>query len=432
MRFSLPLFTSVALGQVIYVNDADPINANIKQVVVLMLENRSFDTFLGRLKLDGLNPNVNGPELTNGNTLGNGTNVQLRYREPSLTNDTDPYDPLHEVPDVTGNDILTLEQIYGVFNGSVRGTKPTMQGFGTNVERNAGSENQTVDTGISEVFGLHGPESLPVTYALAQEFSVIDDWYASVPGPTYPNRHFLHCATAMGQLTNFAATIVGIDCKTLYSNLNDMWKSWRVYTANTIENISVLLYTDFRFPWNLARIRAFKSFDEDCKKGTLPAFSYIDPDFVNGDNHPPHNLYNGESFLKSIYESLRASPQWNSTLLIVTYDEHGGFYDHVTPPTSVPIPDNSAIKPASGDFKFDRLGVRVPTILISPWVPKGGVFRSGVAGRNFEHSSISATLKKFFNLKRFLTKRDAWAVSFHSVVNYLTSPRTDAFQTVPI
>ena len=136
--------------------------------------------------------------------------------------------------------------------------------------------------------------------------------------------------------------------------------------------------------------------------------------------------------MKNVYETLRASPQWESTLLIVTYDEHGGHYDHVKPPINVPIPDGSKVSPKFGDFAFDRLGVRVPALLISPWIPKGSVFRSGVEGRHIEHSSISATLKRKFNLDNFLTKRDEWALSLHSATNYVQKPRNDCVQKLDV
>ncbi|KAJ3302380.1 hypothetical protein HDV03_005021 [Kappamyces sp. JEL0829] len=443
---SVLLLLSRALGEVVYVDDADADNQNIKQIVVLMMENRSFDTFLGRLKLDKHYPDVNGPTGQETNPLVNGTQYRVHNYDPTEVKElVDPYDPTHEVGDVT-------EQIYGrqYFNGSVKGVAPTMSGFAASVERNAGVGNSSeypangnisVEQGLAESFGLHGAATLPVTYALAQEFSVIDDWFASVPGPTYPNRHFLHCATSLGQTVNVPASLLGVNCKTTFSNMNSKLRSWGFYSDNKLNSISALLYTDLRWPWNLARIHHFDEFVEHAKKGSLPQYSYIDPDFAKNDNHPPHNLYDGEAFVKTVYETLRyallagnprASPQWSSTLLVITYDEHGGFWDHVPPPTDIPIPDGSKVTPPSGDFKFDRLGVRVPTILVSPWIPKGKVFRSGVPGRHFEHSSVSATLKKKFGLDRFLTKRDEWALSFHSVTNYLQQPRADCMTNITL
>ena len=174
----------------------------------------------------------------------------------------------------------------------------------------------------------------------------------------------------------------------------------------------------------------YKKFLKDAASGDLPDYTYIDPDFEKNDNHPPHNLYSGESFLHSVYKAVRSSPLWNETLLIVTYDEHGGFYDHVVPPVDVPAPDQESANPdppSSDGFKFTRLGVRVPAILISPWIPKSSIFRSASSSRaNIEHSSISKTLMRIFDLPRSLSKRDEWAVSLHQCVSFLNTSRSDA------
>ncbi|GAA0144856.1 phospholipase [Lithospermum erythrorhizon] len=141
-------------------------------------------------------------------------------------------------------------------------------------------------------------------------------------------------------------------------------------------------------------------------------------------------------FVKEVYETLRSSPQWNETLMVITYDEHGGFYDHVpTPVSGVPSPDD-IVGQEPFNFKFDRLGVRVPTIMVSPWIKKGTVVHgpngSPFNTSEFEHSSIPATVKKIFNLTSpFLTKRDAWAGSFEFLVQSLNEPRTDCPETLP-
>ena len=156
----------------------------------------------------------------------------------------------------------------------------------------------------------------------------------------------------------------------------------------------------------------------------------IEPDFLKNDNHPPHSIKEGEKFLKMVYETLRSSPQWNQTLFLLTYDEHGGFYDHVPPPLA-PKPDHATTHNSLPNFDFDRLGVRVPTIVISPWVEKGNVIRGpSPSGGHFEHSSIAATVKKVFGLKYHLTRRDAWAATFDVAVTR-KSPRTDCPMKLP-
>ncbi|KAI8916381.1 phosphoesterase [Gorgonomyces haynaldii] len=367
-----------------------------------MMENRSFDSILGGLSVSGANTDANGLTGKESNALSDGSAVKVAF----TTNLVSSYDPGHSVADVT-------QQIYGA-SGNAKGKTPNMSGFAQNAKDKGANK-----AGITDVMSYHGAASLPVTTKLATEFAFIDDWFSSVPGPTQPNRFFLHCATAMGKTTNPIPGLSGLDCKTIYKNLEGAGKSYRVYTSSSFA--STLYFKDLRGNSN---VKGYKDFVSDAKAGKLPAFSYIDPDFNKNDNHPPHSLTEGENLVRDVYNAIRNSPQWNSTLFVLTYDEHGGFYDHVPPPSSVPIPDASTVSPASADFKFDRLGVRVPTILVSPWVQKGQVFRSGVAGRNFEHSSVSATLNKYYGTQP-LTKRDAWALSFHGALNYVSQPRTD-------
>ncbi|KAI8898929.1 phosphoesterase family-domain-containing protein [Globomyces pollinis-pini] len=398
------------LPPVIELKDTDPVNPAIKNIVVLMLENRSFDSFLGRLKLDGINPNVNGLTGNEVNYSTNGTAIRVRPYDKLSSK----VDPGHELWEVT-------EQLYGE-QGPTEGKKPNMGGFASDAEKVAVKLKLPVDEALSEVMGAHGKPTLPITYKLAQEFSIIDEWYSSVPGPTQPNRHFLHCATSKGMTKNSNLPVIPLDCKTNFENLQENGKTWGSYYDGVAP--LTILYAGLRDPKNLEKIKSFPQFKLDARNGNLPQFTFLEPDYQKNDNHPPNNLNDGELFVKEVYESLRASPQWNQTLFMITYDEHGGFYDHVTPPENIPAPDNFPIKPASGDFKFDRLGVRVPTLLISPWVPKGKIFRSGVKGRYLEHSSVSATLNKWAGTP-FLTKRDAWAVPFQGVANHLKEPRQD-------
>ena len=145
--------------------------------------------------------------------------------------------------------------------------------------------------------------------------------------------------------------------------------------------------------------------------------------------HPPADLKAGDVFLKKVYEAVRGSPNWNSTLLLVTFDEHGGFYDPIPPPTNVPRPDDEPLRPFVNYFNFDRLGARVPTIAVSPWVEKGAVISNGLNGEIFEHSSIPGTLKKLFDLPSYLTRRDAWAATFDIAITR-DEPRSDCPKTI--
>ncbi|KAJ3253906.1 hypothetical protein HK103_007640 [Boothiomyces macroporosus] len=390
---------------VIKLNDTDPVSDKIKHVMVLMLENRSFDSFFGSLKSNGW-PHVNGLTGEESNVLADGTMGKVR----SVTSVVEHHDPI---------DSVTV-QIYGK-KGSVQGQTPDMSGFALD-DLTLVSRQTTIEDAFGVTFGYHTQTTIPVAYSIANDFSIIDDYHSSVPGPTFPNRHFLHCATALG-LTDNTELPGGLDCETIYGKLNEKGISWRVYSSDA--HPTVFRYKQFGQPLFAANVFNFDEFLKDAKLGNFAQFTYLDPNEFNADYHPPFNTKGGEAYLKQVYDAIRNSPAWNDTLLLITFDEHGGFYDHVPPPTNVPIPDNSKVYPPSGDFAFERLGVRVPAILVSPWIPQGRVFRSGSDTRHFEHSSIAATLKKFYNWDGFLTKRDAWAMSFHSSINYLDTPRTD-------
>jgi phospholipase C len=200
---------------------------------------------------------------------------------------------------------------------------------------------------------------------------------------------------------------------------------------------------DVRKPSNRKNYRPIETFAKDCKEGNLPDYTWIDPrwtdflyNFPSNDQHPPHSMKHGEFLIAHIYKHIRASPLWNSSLFIVMYDEHGGFYDHSPPPQQgVPSPDG---KVASDGFQFNRLGVRTPFVMASPWINYGSAFHSAPASSmptptsQFDHTSVPATLKKIFNLPDFLTDRDAWANTFEFVVdNNRTEPRTDCPMTLP-
>ena len=141
--------------------------------------------------------------------------------------------------------------------------------------------------------------------------------------------------------------------------------------------------------------------------------------------HPDARVTEGERLIKDVYEAIRASDKWSETLFVITYDEHGGFYDHVAPPATV-APDGNA----ADNFAFDRLGVRVPTIAISPWTKKGVVYNEGEPATNeFDHASLIRTANEIFGVDEFMTARDAWSKSFAGVVT--GEMRTDCIEKLP-
>ncbi|XP_030542360.1 non-specific phospholipase C6 [Rhodamnia argentea] len=415
----LPLFPSIlvlciALSRLSLAQQGQP----IKTIVVLVLENRSFDHMLGWMKRT-INPNING--------------VTGRECNPVSTNKTDPEmicftdDAEFVDPDPGHSFEAVQQQVFG------SGTVPTMTGF---VEQ-ALSMSQNLSETVMKGFR---PESVPVYAALVSEFAVFDRWFSSIPGPTQPNRLFVYSATSHGSTSNVKKLLAkGFPQKTIFDSLHENGMNFGIYYQN-IPN--TLFYRNLR---KLKYIFKFHQYDlkfkRDARDGKLPSLTVIEPRYFDlkgmpaNDDHPSHDVANGQKLIKEVYETLRGSPQWNETLLIITYDEHGGFYDHVeTPYINVPNPDGNT-GPSPYFFKFDRLGVRVPTVMVSPWIKKGTVI-SGPKGpapnSEFEHSSIPATIKKIFNLtSNFLTHRDAWAGTFEEVVGELTSPRFNCPETLP-
>ncbi|KAK9043010.1 hypothetical protein V6N11_071361 [Hibiscus sabdariffa] len=224
------------------------------------------------------------------------------------------------------------------------------------------------------------PEMVAVYKSLVSEFAVFDRWFASVPSSTQPNRLYVHSATSVGATSNIPSLLVnGYPQRTIFENLDDGGVSWGIYYQNIL---ATLFYKNLRKLKYLFRFRPYGlTFEKHAKEGKLSGYVVVEQRYLDtkleaaNDDHPSHDVYQGQMFVKEVYETLRSSPQWNQTLLIITYDEHGGFFDHVaTPVSGVPSPDG-IVGPDPFFFKFDRLGVRVPTIMVSPWIDKATVLK---------------------------------------------------------
>lgn len=421
--FLLFLTLSCAFQTAHFTNGAGQQEQPIKTIVVLVLENRSFDHMLGWMK-KSINPSINGVTGRECNPVStNTTKAQAQETESICFTDdaqfVDP-DPGHSFEDVE-------LQVFG------SNPIPSMTGFVEQALSMSQNLSQTVMKGFK-------PENVPIYATLVSEFAVFDRWFSAIPGPTQPNRLFVYSATSHGSTSHVTKQLAkGYPQKTIFDSLHGNGKDFGVY----FQNIPTTLF--YR---NLRRLKYIFKFHEyglkfkrDAKNGKLPSLTVIEPRYFDikgfpaNDDHPSHDVANGQKLVKEIYETLRASPQWNETLLVITYDEHGGFYDHVqTPYVNVPNPDGNT-GPAPSFFKFDRLGVRVPTIMVSPWIKKGTVIskpKGPSPSSEYEHSSIPATIKRLFNLSsNFLTHRDAWAGTFEHVVGELTSPRTDCPEFLP-
>lgn len=384
--------------------------ADIQHVVVLMLENRSFDCMLGRLYPN--DANYRGLTLSeynnyNSNAYGVWNDIGM---SPSTATIPDP-DPGEMFADMN-------TQLFGV---EIRpNTPPDMSGFAKSYATQKGK-------GIyapSAVMHYFTPEQVPVISALARTFGVCDQWHASAPCQTWPNRFFAHTGTSLGHVNNHDFSIP-FDAPSIFGRLQDAGMSWRVYFHDMPQSIllkDVWLHA-------VTHYRGFSQFLADAHSGALPNYSFIEPRyfadmfgaFIPNDEHPPHNVIYGETLMATVYNALRGSTSWKNTLLIITYDEHGGCYDHVQPPDAT-SPD-SAIGPVPDKFAFDAYGVRVPAVIVSPWVPAGSKIRNpqggdGKSGTPFDHTSIIKTVRELFlNGGGQLTARDGAAPSLMSALS---------------
>ncbi|KAJ8614982.1 hypothetical protein MRB53_015455 [Persea americana] len=384
------------------------------------MENRSFDHMLGWLK--SIRPDIDGLEGTESNRVNasNPESPRVPVSDDAFYVDSDP-----------GHSFQAIrEQIFGSEDTSP--DPAPMNGFAQQAEGMAPGMSKTVMSGFN-------PADLPAYTALANEFAVFDRWFASVPASTQPNRFYVHSATSHGATSNVRKDLIhGFPQKTIFDSLDENGLSFGVYYQNIP---AVLFFKSLRKLKHVPKFHDYRlMFKLHAKWGKLPNYAVIEQRYFDvsltpaNDDHPSHDVALGQKLVKEVYETLRASPQWNESALLITYDEHGGFYDHVpTPVSGVPNPDG-IVGPDPFYFRFDRLGVRVPSILVSPWIEKGTVIHEPngpTRHSHYEHSSIPATVKKLFNLNsNFLTKRDAWAGTFE---NYFLrdSPRDDCPEKLP-
>ncbi|VFQ83347.1 unnamed protein product [Cuscuta campestris] len=420
-----PLSSVILLSQLLLIAAAQSPSASspIKTVVVLVMENRSFDHMLGWMK-QKVNPEIDGVDGSQFNPISTADPNSPRLFFGKESHLVDP-DPSHSFEAIR-------EQIFGSNHSST--DPPPMNGFA--------QQAAAVDPNMSRsVMNGFDPDLVPVYKTLVSEFAVFDRWFASVPASTQPNRLYVHSGTSHGAVSNVPSLLVkGYPQRTIFESLDESGIDFGIYyqsipTTLFYRNLRKLKYAGKFHPYWL-------SFKSDARKGKLPGYVVVEQRYVDSavepanDDHPSHDVYQGQMLVKEVYEALRSSPQWNQTLFLITYDEHGGFYDHAPMPVSgVPSPDG-IVGPDPSYFNFDRLGVRVPTIAISPWIEKATVVHgpngSPFPNSEYEHSSIPATVKKIFNLPSpFLTRRDAWAGTFESILQKRKEPRTDCPEQLP-
>ncbi len=367
--------------------------------VVLMLENRSFDHLFGYLGVgDGL-------------PSGGATN----YLKPGVTSS-------EKFSSRKGGDYIAIgdgpshslkqtnEQLFGQTKppASVAAAAPALNGFVASfaVSLKYDLKRDPTSSELQQVMNCFDPVQLPVLSTLAENFVLCDRWFADVPGPTMPNRAFVHAATSQGYTYN-ADWKPNFTCKTLYDRINaDASKSWRVYFHD--QNDVLELYPNLKA--DTTNFSRFANYAGDVAGDKLATYSFVTPAFFGtpeqpvNSMHAPADVRPAEKLVADIYSALRQHPDvWKKTLLIVVFDEHGGYFDHVPPPATV-SPDGIpglTVPSYLVPFDFKRLGLRVPAILISPW------FKQGVDSTVYSHSTIPGSIIDALQLPGgFLTQRD--------------------------
>ena len=473
-------------------NSSDKIMEGIEHVVVVMMENRSFDNVLGWLykesEINDLNyiPEKwnNAKHLFDGLFPSNANNYVNAYKEynsitvegrlifdsapiegittnEGIVSDTEyfnspPYDPWETFEHVT-TQIFGLDMFGKKINGNTISPwiKPEMNGFIQSYASKFDSpiDKESIIKQIMEGASLRPAsgrtESLSILNNLARHYATSDHWYCSVPSQTNPNRAWMACGTSEGQVNNHGTADQGtFTAKSIWEKINGSL-TWKVFYEEVYLPISLGSYSKGTAPWTQNafvwlnesgqkdKVQKIENFHTAARLGELPQFSFIEPSWTlekhklgsleglqGNECHPPGDVRPGEQFIGSLYTSLTANTAaWNKTLFIITFDEHGGTFDHIPPPPAIPDKQHP-----SGNFQFDRYGVRVPTIFISPQIKAKTIFR-GPAAPNWDsskpvipqldHTSIPATLLKWAGKKTpfGLHNRTDVAPTFEKVLN---------------
>ena len=408
----------------------------IRHMVVVMLENRSFDNICGWLYSDpkqqpsiflppdspkvyaGLNPDLWNP--SNADYFNGQPAKQVRVVKGTTSHTVPDPDPEETFDNVT----------YQLYGPQAPGADPKwpMQGFVVNYEKTkAGDPDQIMQT--------YSPDQVPVISALARNYAVSDAWFCSVPSQTWPNRAFVHAGTSNGNVNNgeFPDPFCW-DVRTIFNVLSDMGVDWKVYSdALVAPSLTRTMFPKLWDPLLDGQFQHFSAFQEACATNSLPRYSFVEPSFLlePNDEHPPHDVSAGEQFLQQIWQAVSNSPGWENILLVITYDEHGGCYDHVLPALGATPPD-AASRPGHENFSFDRFGVRVPMVVVSPYIQAGTVFRSDAKAQigvpvPYDHTSILATLRDWVGIPESKMLGSARIQSAPNLGQVLTlaSPRSD-------
>jgi phospholipase C len=341
----------------------------LQHLVIVMQENRSFDHYFGRLPAAG-------------------------------HSDVDGLPPEASNPDAQGNPVFAFHTSRYCITDVEHGWN------GSHAEWDGGRNDGFVvanDPGGERAMGYMEESDLPFYYGLAKTFAMGDRFFCAVLAPTYPNRFYFLTGTSDGRIDNRGELFTRTS---IFDRLTDAGVSWKIY-ATDVPFAALLGKSGLTIP----------DFYADAARGTLPQVAWIDPAFYHNDEHPPANPQRGQRFVADLYAALRASPNWPSAALIITYDENGGFYDHVPPPPAC-VPDDVAPETGPSDVQagFDRNGFRVPLIVASPYARPGYV-----SHEIYDHTSVLRFIETRFNLPA-LTARDANATPLTDLFDF-TQPR---------
>lgn len=388
---------------------------NIQHVFVLMLENRSFDHLFA---LSGL-PGIIGATQTNINTYDGKI-----YAFDGGAPDQMPTDPGHEFRDV-------VEQLCG-FGAQFQRGQPYPEinntGFVANyaTTTSEGTPPQPADAG-KIMFGVNTRTQAPALYQLASEFVLCDGWHSSLPGPTWPNRYFLHGASSGGLDHSPTSAEMG-EWETVdgfvYPNGSIFERlgkgNYRLYRDESGPTIGHVPQVASLQGISFFDVDTLSEFEADIGNGYTAPYTFIEPSYGDvvhdtyeggSSQHPMDSIAGGDHLAARVYNAIRNSPLWVKSLLVILYDEHGGFYDSVAPAATIPPNDGPDQKLNTNGFGFNVYGVRVPAIVVSPWVAQGLVDHTV-----YDHSSILATIERLFGLQP-LTDRDRYANDLLTLVN---------------
>ncbi|KAF2100555.1 phospholipase, PLC-D [Rhizodiscina lignyota] len=406
---------------------------NIKHVIYLMMENHSFDNIAGywdfNKNMDGLIGKTFCNDYTNPNWTVYGEPLQICAA---------PYEEEVPLKDPDHAFAGTSYEIYQKWEPT-KEDKPNMQGF---IERHSEKYNATPgDTAY--VIRAYNQKETQVLATIAETFGFWDTYHAEHPGPTNPNRQFATSGSTCGlvdnglQCANVGCTEPGLSCSvSIFEALSKKGISWKNYYEQTITDSTIYEYV---LKNDMDKVVHADQLYKDLEEGTLPQFSYLNPECCTVDSmHPLSNPATGQQMIKHLFDSVRKSKYWDNVLIVINFDEHGGFADHVVPPTNVPIPDDKI--PFNGlsdghnvSYDFSRLGIRVPAFVISPFIPANTLIHD--EGTNYApnsaytHTSFLHFLQNLWELEG-MNNRVQWAKTFEYI--FQDTPRTDVPMTLPV